>query len=157
MKFTITHSFIGILLCSLLIALSSCGGKNVDRPAPALTPEQAARANQAQTPPVVPPGQTVASNVKHYICPNNCAGSGGDVAGTCPVCGTEYLHNQEWHNQAVTQTTQPANPTGAPEPAQNAAGVWHYICSNGCAGGAGSAIACAQCGNMLVHNTAYHN
>ena len=45
----------------------------------------------------------------------------------------------------------------APEPPQNAAGVWHYICNAGCAGGAGSATPCASCGATLVHNTAYHN
>ena len=44
----------------------------------------------------------------------------------------------------------------APEPAQNAAGVWHYTCSNGCAGGAGSAVACATCSSTLVHNQTYH-
>ncbi len=47
--------------------------------------------------------------------------------------------------------------TKTPEPAQNAAGVWHYTCSAGCAGGAGSAIACAGCGATLAHNAAYHN
>lgn len=51
----------------------------------------------------------------------------------------------------------PNIPPKAPEPAQNAAGVWHYTCSAGCAGGAGSAVACAGCGSTLVHNTAYHN
>ena len=61
------------------------------------------------------------------------------------------------------QTQQPAGdaaattpPTTTPEPAQNAAGVWHYTCSAGCAGGAGSAIACAKCGKTLAHNPAYH-
>ena len=156
MKLISTQSFFAILLATILLALYSCGGSSVDRPAPVLTPDQAARANQVQTPPVVPPGQTVASNVQHYICPNNCAGSGGDAQGTCPVCGTQYIHNQEFHNQAVTQTTQPASPS-TPEPPQNAAGVWHYTCSNGCEGGAGSPVACAQCGNTLVHNTEYHN
>lgn len=42
------------------------------------------------------------------------------------------------------------------EPAQNADGVWHYTCSQGCAGGAGSAVNCATCNNLLVHNAAYH-
>lgn len=37
--------------------------------------------------------------VQHYICPNNCAGSGGAQAGTCPVCGAEYMHNAAFHNQ----------------------------------------------------------
>ncbi len=47
-------------------------------------------------------------------------------------------------------------PTTTPEPAQNASGVWHYICNAGCAGGGGSATACAGCGATLVHNSAYH-
>ena len=55
-------------------------------------------------------------------------------------------------------STTPATPTPpTAEPAQNTAGVWHYTCSNGCAGGAGSAIACASCGSTLSHNSAYHN
>lgn len=51
----------------------------------------------------------------------------------------------------------PAAAPATPEPAQNAAGIWHYTCSSGCEGGAGSAIACATCGNTLVHNPVYHN
>lgn len=54
-------------------------------------------------------------------------------------------------------TTDPNAPNAAGEPAQNAAGVWHYTCGNGCAGGAGTAMACATCGSTLVHNTVYHN
>ena len=57
----------------------------------------------------------------------------------------------------------PATPNAAipnpptTEPAQNAEGVWHYTCSNGCAGGAGAAGPCATCGGTLAHNTAYHS
>jgi len=54
-------------------------------------------------------------------------------------------------------TPSVTTPPKAPEPAQNAAGVWHFTCSAGCAGGAGSAIACAGCGATLVHNQTYHN
>ncbi len=127
---------------------------------------------------VAPPATTnpgaapvATSGVQHYICPNNCAGSGGPSAGTCPVCGTAYEHNQAYHNQPANQgaSTSPSidlNTPGAPanitppanaSPAQNAAGVYHYTCSNGCAGGAASAVACASCGETLVHNPAYHN
>ncbi len=68
-------------------------------------------------------------------------------------------------NPGSATTTSPGNvtippPTSlpkTPEPAQNASGVWHYTCSNGCAGGAGSAAACGSCGTTLVHNQAYHN
>lgn len=54
---------------------------------------------------------------------------------------------------------QPAAPMQMPqtaEPAQNSAGVWHFICPKGCADGAGSAIACSHCGETLIHNQGYH-
>lgn len=113
--------------------------------------------------------------VAHYICSTpGCAGPGAASAGNCSICGNALTHNQAYHNnqqssqpniaaeglspilttpQGQTQTTTPTTS----EPAQNAAGVWHYTCSNGCSGGAGSAIACATCGNTLAHNSAYHN
>jgi hypothetical protein len=79
-------------------------------------------------------------------------------------------HNQAFHNnQPAAQINTTPGASGTPiistqpqqqqqtAPAQNAQGVWHYTCSNGCAGGAGSAIACAACGTPLVHNQSYHN
>lgn len=101
------------------------------------------------------------TGVQHYICPNNCQGSGGPEQGNCPVCGTAYLHNQAFHaNDAQNQvppTPNPVTQTPTAEPAQNAAGVWHYTCAKGCPGGSGSATACATCGGTLAHNAAYHN
>ena len=109
--------------------------------------------------------------IQHYICPNSCAGSGGDNPGTCPTCGSEYLHNDAYHTQGPGAQAQPQMPQQQQqpqiqmqqpqmpqpqEPAQNAAGVYHYICERGCAGGGGSAGTCATCGNPLVHNAAYH-
>ena len=128
------------------------------------------------TPQSVPPPSSIqlqtpsadaaaASGVSHYICPNNCEGSGGPAQVNCPVCGTQYVHNQAYHNQPLQQTntttttTTPQSqqlPPPTPEPAQNAAGVWHYTCPSGCEGGAGSATACASCGTTLTHNAAYH-
>jgi hypothetical protein len=58
-------------------------------------------------------------------------------------------------NKATPPDAAPA-PAPGTEPAQNAAGVWHYTCTNGCEGGAGTAIACAKCGTLLVHNSRYH-
>lgn len=55
---------------------------------------------------------------------------------------------------ANSKTSTPT-PTNA-EPSQNASGVWHYKCSKGCAGGAGSAVSCETCGLPLAHNQAYH-
>lgn len=115
-----------------------------------------------------PIAQTNTSGVAHYICSNNCAGSGGAAAGTCPVCGSDYIHNQAYHNQqSVTpsinlpsETVVPGGgtpPIQSTTPAQNAAGVYHYTCSNGCVGGSGTAGNCGSCGSALAHNTAYHN
>ncbi len=110
-----------------------------------------------------PPVTTNNSGVNHYICSNNCEGSGGPSQVACPVCGNMYVHNAAYHNQPTqTQTQTQVQPQQqitppTPEPAQNAAGVWHYTCPSGCEGGAGSAVACASCGSTLAHNSAYHN
>ena len=108
------------------------------------------------------------AKVQHYICVNKCENSGGSVAGTCPTCNTPYIHNQAFHNDDFlkngplnvpnnTQTVNQNTNTTAPSPAQNALGVFHYTCSNGCVGGAGEASNCKTCGNVLTHNQAYHN
>ena len=140
--------------------------------------------NQAfhnQTQPVQ--NQPVAnSGVQHYICPNSCAGSGGATEGTCPTCGSAYIHNQAFHNQgapaaaspiqAAPQGNQPLSPLFQNQPSgtNNTSstpsalsigtvnpGVYHYVCSNGCAGGSSAAGNCATCGSALAHNAAYHN
>ena len=158
-----TWSLIAIL-CTMLV-LTSCGNDAAVR-------EKAAESVEAQRPPshqaapVLPTAPmntpTVSGSVAHYICPNNCEGSGGPAQGNCPVCGTAYLHNQAYHNQSTpttttTTVTPPTPPPADASPAQNAAGVYHYVCSNGCAGGAGAAGNCATCGSALTHNSAYHN
>lgn len=35
-----------------------------------------------------------------YICPMHCEGSGSDTTGTCPVCGMDYVKNEnhDGHN-----------------------------------------------------------
>jgi len=30
-----------------------------------------------------------------YVCPMHCEGSGSDSAGTCPVCGMDYIKNDQ--------------------------------------------------------------
>lgn len=78
-------------------------------------------------------------------------------------------------DQTTTQTIQPqitTTPGGTPpagagaagatltpppaEPAQNAAGVWHFTCPKGCAGGGAKVGPCPKCGENLAHNQAYH-
>lgn len=132
-------------------------------PAP-IQPATTTTSTTTPPPPGTPEPAQNADGVWHYTCPNGCEGGGGSAA-PCSVCGATLAHNTLYHNNANAATT-PANPTTptpitpptppTPEPAQNAAGVWHYTCGNGCAGGAGSAVACATCGGTLAHNPAYH-
>lgn len=121
--------------------------------------------NGALTP--APAAAAPAGTVMHYICPKGCAGSGGPGAGTCPTCGSEYVHNDAYHQNQPQQTTPPAGgneqlnlqtvpPPTSQEPPQNAKGVWHYTCPKGCAGGAGAAGPCPKCGTALAHNPVYH-
>ena len=140
----------------ILLVFAACGPSAQDREVresarQSLLDQNASLANSAPAN-QLPAAAAVNTSVSHYICPNNCEGSGGASEGTCPVCNSAYVHNQDYHT-----TPAAATPTTTPEPPQNAAGVWHYTCSNGCEGGAGSAIACATCGATLVHNTLYHN
>lgn len=153
------------LLACTVVLLSACSGGNEEVRNQAREAVQATQPAPTQSP-VPPPvdatqpasntANASASGVKHYICPNNCEGSGGDAQGTCPVCGTAYVHNQAYHAQPQQPTTpNPIQPQQAP--AQNAAGVYHYICSAGCGGGAGAQGTCPSCGAPLAHNQAYHN
>ncbi len=165
-------SIFKIALCIFSLAVVACGGKSdTVRDSARDSLGGATTTTPGSNSTLTAPGSTasIAGGVQHYTCPKNCAGSGGSAAGTCPVCGSEYLHNQAFHAQSATTPTTPtmtmpgAAPGGVtppppttPEPAQNAAGVWHYTCAKGCAGGAGSAGTCATCGGALAHNTAYH-
>ncbi len=168
-----------LILLSALISLNSCADKP-SRPDAILSQAQIDAANneaQAQVSGAIQATPAAGNDLPHYYCPNKCAGSGGDAQGSCPTCGTAYVHNAAFHNQqpsvpnpvtttnAVTSdgTSITVPPPGGlttpntPEPAQNAAGVWHYTCANGCAGGAGGAGSCQVCGGALAHNSAYHN
>ncbi|MBA3285806.1 MAG: heavy metal-binding domain-containing protein [Bacteroidia bacterium] len=106
-------------------------------------------------------------NVKHYTCPAGHIDGGADIAGNCSVCGAELAHNAAFHNQPAQTTPQQTDPTSIQpqitpattppiEPAQNSSGVFHYVCSEGHAGGSGTAEACKTCGGTLVHNDKYH-
>lgn len=161
-----------ITLFGSFFLIVSCGNKKED---PATDPLTTSTIG-AQDPSATAATQTAAGTGFHYICPKNCEGGGGPAQGKCPVCGTDMVHNQAFHNQQPQATpgsspgtpiqVSPTNETGAvtqqtaqpsaPPAAQNAAGVWHFTCSKGCEGGAGSAGNCAKCGNPLTHNSAFH-
>lgn len=140
------------LMAIVASSFLACGSEE-DAGASEQTPEISIMNNPAD---VVPAG-----TVMHYICPNNCAGSGGPAQADCPVCGTPYMHNDAFHAQAGAppvgqDMTVPPPAPGSPEPPQNSKGVWHYTCPSGCASGAGAAGPCASCGATLAHNPAYH-
>ena len=118
------------------------------------------------TPKVAPkePAQN-ALGVWHYTCRLGCP-EGSGTATKCTNCGNVLVHNTTYHNNTTNTSSAPfADPSSAPaaapakkpvEPAQNSAGVWHYTCSNGCAGGSGAAGTCSTCNGALAHNSAYH-
>jgi hypothetical protein len=154
--------------CCALVLLGACKneGDAVKEAAaqslqPAAADDKAAPAFTETPTNTPPPTAEPAQNDKgvwHYTCPKGCAGGAGSAV-PCAKCGTTLAHNQAYHGDPKSPgiTTTPATPTQqTPEPAQNAKGVWHYTCSAGCPGGAGSATACAKCGKTLTHNSAYH-
>ncbi len=98
--------------------------------------------------------------IEHYICKNGHKGS--DQQGICPECNVAYTHNQAFHGLSIPTNTLKDPFQSAPNsnqttaPAQNAYGVYHYVCPNGHPGGAGTAANCTGCNAKLVHNQGYH-
>lgn len=150
-----------VLICITTLSLYNCKDKAETTEETAKEAElQPLRVFDAQNQQSTTSAQNVAG-VYHYTCSNGCAG-GAAAAGNCATCGNTLSHNQAYH--ANTNTTTPTTPSTTPTTTpttqtggQNAAGVWHYTCSNGCSGGGASAGNCSSCGNALAHNTAYHN
>ena len=99
-----------------------------------------------------------AGGVWHYTCSKGCSGGAGSAV-NCVTCGGLLVHNQAYHantNSTPTSSAPYATPPPVAQPGKNIAGVWHYTCGNGCAGGAGAAGNCGTCGGALAHNAAYH-
>ncbi len=156
----------------------------VNETAPPVTLDPSGAVPPPTAAPTPEPAQN-AAGVWHFTCPKGCAGGTGKI-GPCPKCGEQLAHNQEYHaganqpgatatinagDKTSTQTIQPQITTApggaaggaagaitppAAEPAQNAAGVWHFTCPKGCAGGAGKIGPCGKCGEQLAHNQGYH-
>lgn len=111
----------------------------------------------------------------HYVCVNNCEGSGANAAGNCPVCGEELVHNTAFHsgeqgddngdlqiigddNNSFSSKIAPLGQESSPSPAPQVTGdaSFHYICSAGCGSGSQMQGNCPSCGAALVHNDAFH-
>lgn len=172
MKFKSILSIAAVAVAALFVSCKNDGDAARDAAVESIQASQPA-ADPAANPanPATPEPAQNSAGVWHYTCPKGCEGGAGSAV-ACAKCGTTLVHNTAYHPPATANPAQAApttnatslpegitpvpNPTKAPEPAQNAKGVWHYTCSAGCAGGAGSAIACAKCGKTLAHNQAYH-
>ncbi len=143
---------------------------STDTETPAVSTTTATQPSAAQpaTPPTPEPAQN-AEGVWHFTCAKGCEGGGASASETCKKCGGPLAHNQGYHGSqptpSATTTIDPSNPnptvlpptTKAPEPAQNASGVWHFTCAKGCeGGGAAASETCKKCGGPLAHNQGYH-
>lgn len=69
------------LVLSLTFAVTACGGESPAENTEATTTE-------------VPHGEGK-EYTSAYVCPMHCEGSGSDSAGECPVCGMNYVANED--------------------------------------------------------------
>lgn len=150
-----------ILLFVSVFSFYSCNDKTNTPKEETLNPSEvidSSTPTTAATPdPATPEAAQNAEGIWHYTCSKGCYGGAGS-ASNCVTCGGLLAHNSAYHADAnSTPTSTPTDtPPAAAEPSQNTAGVWHYTCSNGCAGGSGAAGPCSTCAGTLAHNSAYH-
>lgn len=156
---------LSILMLSSVISFYACKDKTSEQKQAEPTPLKVSNSstdNKTSTPdPITSENTQNTASAFHYTCSNGCAG-GAASAVNCTTCGTLLVHNQAFHSNTNSNTNDPnvATPFLTPpaaEAGKNTAGVFHYTCGNGCAGGAASAGNCASCGEALAHNAAYHN
>lgn len=153
---------LAILIFSSVISFYSCKEKTNEQKQETKDPMEVLDSRtkpdtKTPDPATVEPPQN-AVGVWHYTCSKGCAGGAGSAV-NCDTCGGLLAHNSAYHtNSNSTPSTAPyaTPPPPAAEPNQNSAGVWHYTCGKGCAGGGGAAGNCGVCGGALSHNTAYH-
>lgn len=121
------------------------------------TSQKVTTPNPASAKPVTAEPAQNAEGVWHYTCKIGCPGGAGSAT-NCSNCKNRLVHNTAYHSSpsSVADSAPFANQPTTPEPAQNAAGVWHYTCAKGCAGGAGAVTTCKTCGGTLAHNQGYH-
>ena len=70
--------FLIVALFAIGLTLTSCGTKSN---------------NSTQTEQSEKQGKEYTSS---YVCPMHCEGSGSDDAGKCPVCGMDYVKNENY-------------------------------------------------------------
>ncbi len=72
-----------LILVTVIVGLTmfstSCGGTSEKEKA--VNSEQSAKKGKEYT--------------SAYVCPMHCEGSGSDEEGSCPVCGMDYVKNED--------------------------------------------------------------
>lgn len=77
--------FLGIALAG---AMAACGGNSHNHEGH----EQEGAATEETTEAAKPDAEKQGKEyTSAYVCPMHCEGSGSDQAGTCPVCGMDYV------------------------------------------------------------------
>ncbi len=153
--------FLAMILFSSFISFYSCNNNTKVPKQETLKPLEVLN-------PTAPPNATTpnpstieapknARGVWHYICRKGCSGGAGSAV-NCGNCGGLLAHNSAYHANTISTPTSSAPYATPPvtNPGKNSAGVWHYTCGKGCAGGSGTAGNCSTCGSTLAHNAAYH-
>jgi predicted nucleic acid binding AN1-type Zn finger protein len=75
-------SIMTIFACTSMLMLSSCKSGSSEKKAE--SKEMSAEKGKEYT--------------SKYICPMHCEGSGSETEGQCPVCGMDYVLNDEYKN-----------------------------------------------------------
>jgi hypothetical protein len=108
-------------------------------------------------------------NSSHFVCPNRCKGSGSEMRLKCPVCGTEYIHNENspGHREEMARNAEQqknvevkvGDKTINVPKGDDYEHTAHYICPKGCKGSGSEAPGnCNVCASKLEHNqnATYH-
>ncbi|MCC6753990.1 MAG: hypothetical protein IT266_08420 [Saprospiraceae bacterium] len=88
------RSLLFALATTALLSVYSCKSQ----------PEPAAEA-EAPAPAMEAVDTTGPEYTSRYICPMYCKGSGSDQPGTCPVCGMDYVLNEDFHENHTDTTS----------------------------------------------------
>ncbi len=78
------------IIAVLAWTLSACGGSHSHDHSGAKTEQNATDATDKSGP----------EYTSAYICPMHCPGSGSDKPGACPVCGMDYVANEDLKEDA---------------------------------------------------------
>ena len=86
------------IIFSMTLFATSCGGHDHDHDGDGHEQHEGQDADADGTSDADTPDKTSKEYASAYICPMHCEGSGSDAEGKCPVCGMDYVKNED-HNE----------------------------------------------------------